>query len=190
VGSDTQSSSSELQIIQTALQQDVVTIQSLQTSVGLKEFNEVDTDSSAIEASESSDLTQILNETDKDAAGLTTLVTQDNQQILNTLQSQGSTAQAQYNQLLKLQIEQALAGWGPVVPEVKFMLPASSGGFLNSTPVGVQSVVTADLQSMIAIGAKVKATASTELSAANIALAAGKYTTAWADYAAAYQALA
>jgi hypothetical protein len=190
IGSDTQSSSSELQVIQTALQQDATTIEALETSVGQKEINESDQDTSTTQTALSLDTTKILNDTNNDAQGLTTLVTTDNQQILNLIESEGATAQGQYNELLKLQIEQALAGWGPVVPELKFQLPSTQGGFLNSTPVGVQEVVTADLQSMIAVGAKVKSTAPTELAAANTALAAGKYSLAWADYAAAYQALA
>jgi hypothetical protein len=190
IGSDTQGSSSELQVIQTALQQDATTIEALETSVGQKEINESDQDTSTTQTALSLDTTKILNDTNNDAQGLTTLVTTDNQQILNLIESEGATAQGQYNELLKLQIEQALAGWGPVVPELKFQLPSTQGGFLNSTPVGVQEVVTADLQSMIAVGAKVKSTAPTELAAANTALAAGKYSLAWADYAAAYQALA
>jgi len=32
------------------------------------------------------------------------------------LNAEAATAQGQYNQLLRLQIEQALAGFGPVVP--------------------------------------------------------------------------
>ncbi|MGH9017650.1 MAG: hypothetical protein ACRDY1_07875 [Acidimicrobiales bacterium] len=190
IGSDTQSSASELQTIQTALQNDLTSIESMETAVGVKESHESDLDTTNDQTSLSTDTTEILNDTDSDAQSLTTLITQDNQQVLNLILAQGSTAQTQYNELLRLQIEQALAGWGPVVPEVKFMLPASQGGFLNSTPVGVQSVVTSDLQSMISIGATVKSAAALDLSAANTALAAGRYTAAWADYAGAYQALA
>ena len=35
---------------------------------------------------------------------------------------------------------------GPGVPEVQFMLPASMGGLLDATPVGVQAIVTTDIR--------------------------------------------
>jgi hypothetical protein len=186
VGGDTQGTATELQVIQTALQQDSTTIQASETTTG----QQVVAGTSTIQTALTADLSQILHETDADAAGLTTLITQGNQQILNAIQTQAASAQSQYNELLRLQIEQALAGWGPVVPEVKFMLPASEGGFLNSTPVGVQSVVTADLASIQAIGGKPKPAAVTDLAAGNTALAAGQYQTAFSYFAGAYQALA
>jgi hypothetical protein len=185
-GSDNQGTVTELLIIQTALSNDVTTVQSLETTTG----QQVVAGTSSVQTALSTDLTQILDETDADAQGLTTLVTQGNQHILNTLNAEAATAQGQYNQLLRLQIEQALAGFGPVVPEVKFMLPVGQGGFLNSTPVSVQSVVTADLASMQAIKAPIKPAAVIDLSAANTALTAGQYTTAFTAYAYAYQALA
>jgi hypothetical protein len=186
-GSDFQGLGTQMQTMQTALQSDAATIESLETTTGQQAV----TGSTAVQTAISTDLAQILNETDSDAQGLTTLVTQGNQQIMNTVNSEAATAQAQYNTYLKLQIEQALAGFGPVVPELKFMLPVTQGGFLNSTPVGVQSVVTADLASMQTISPKtVKPAAITQLSAANAALAAKNYTLAFSDYAYAYQALA
>jgi len=185
-GGGTQASSTELQTIQTALQADVATIESVETTTGQK----VVAGNTTIGTELSTELAQVLKETDSDAQGLTALITQQSQQILNTLQSEAAMTQQQYNTLLRLQIEQALAGWGPVVPEVKFMLPTAQGGFLNATPVGVQEVVTTDLTAAQADGVKIKATAITELSLANTALAAGQWTTAFADYAQAYQALA
>ncbi len=56
--------------------------------------------------------------------------------------------------------------------------------------MSVQSVVTADLASMQAIKAPIKPAAVIDLSAANTALTAGQYTTAFTAYAYAYQALA
>ncbi len=126
-GSGTQGSSTELQTIQTALQNDMTTIDSVETTEGQK----VVAGDTTINNDLSTELAGVLKETDSDAQGLTALITQQSQQILNTLQSQASTTQQQYNSLLRLQIEQALAGWGPVVPEVKFMLPVSLGGFLE-----------------------------------------------------------
>jgi hypothetical protein len=187
-GSNSQGEIGQMQLIQTALQSDIATVESEESTTG----QQVVTGDTTIQTDLSAALTQILNETDKDAAGLTTLVTQDNQQILNTLQSESSMTQQQYDNLLRLQIEQALAGYGPVVPEAKFMLPVSQGGFLNATPVGVQEVVTTDLQAMLSIGAKVKPAAATDLAAGNAALAANppQYVSAWSYFAEAYQALA
>jgi hypothetical protein len=185
-GSDTQGTLTELQVLQTALQGDVATVEKTETTTG----QQVVTGVTTLQSTLSADLTQIIHETDSDAQGLTTLVTQGDQQILNTIQSESATTQQQFQSYLKLQIEQALAGFGPLVPEVKFMLPAKYGGYLDSTPVGVQSVVTADLAAMQKIGAPVKPTAVTLLSAGNAALAAGQYTTAFTDFAHAYQALA
>ena len=190
IGSDTEATLSELQTIQSALSTDVNCIEADETTVGQQVSAEVDKDSAAVQTSLAGALSQILHETDADAQGLTTLVTQGDQQILNDINSQFSTAQQQYEENLKIGIEQALAGWGPVVPQVQYTLPVLDGGFLNSTPVGVQETVTSDLQVMQSLGVKVKAAAVTDLAAANTALAAGQYLTAFADYAGAYQALA
>ena len=190
VASDTQGTSTELQTIQSALGQDVTNIEAAQTTVGQQEKAEADKDSSAVQASLAVALSQILHETDTDAQGLNTVITQGNQQILNLVNSDFSTAQQQFEESLKETIEQGLANFGPVVPDVHLILPVQYGGFLNSTPVGVQEVVTSDLAAIQATGVKVKAAAVTDLAAANAALAASKWTTAWTDYAEAYQALA
>jgi hypothetical protein len=190
LGSDTSSSATELQTIQSALQTDLTTIENVETTTGQSVTSETDKGTLTIQTAISAALTQVLNETDSDAKGLTTLVTQGNQQILNALQSNSSSQLTQYQENLRFLIEQGLAGWGPVLPEVKLILPASLGGLLNSTPVGVQELVTSDLQSAQTLGLKIKPAAYTELSAANTALAAKQYVTAWNDYAQAYQALA
>jgi hypothetical protein len=189
-GSDTQSSASELQVIQTALQQDVTTIESLETHNGQQVVNEDDKDAAAIQAELSTLLTRVLNETDTDAQGLTNLVTQGNQQIMNALQSNFAAQQQQYEANLQEEIEQGLAGWAPVVPQVTLILPVSMGGLLNATPIGVQEVVTTDIAGLQKIGVAVKAAAITDLSDANAALAAGQYPTAWTYYEDAYQAAA
>jgi hypothetical protein len=189
-GTDTQSTATELQTIQSALQSDLTTIEGAQTTTGQTEKAEVDKGTSTLQTAISAALTQILHETDSDAQGVTTLVTQGNQQILNTLQSTFSAQQQQFDTSLQLEIEEGLAGWQPVVPETQLMLPASLGGYLNSTPVGVQEVVTSDLQALQSIGVAVKPAAVTYLSAANAALAAGQYSTAWNDYALSYHSFA
>ncbi len=185
-GNGNQGTTTELQIIQTALQNDASAIQSAETSNG----QQVVAGTTKIQTSLSSALSQALHETDSDAQGLTTLFTQGNQQILNTVQSNFAATQKQYQSSLQILIEQALSGWGPVVPEVELMLPVSMGGLLNATPVGVQEVVTADIGGLQAQGVKVKALAITDLSAANAALAGGKWTVAWTDYEQAYEAAA
>jgi hypothetical protein len=190
VGTDTTVTVTELQTIQSALQTDLTSIENVETTTGQSVTSEIDKGTLTIQTAMAAALTQILNETDSDAKGLTTLITQGNQQILNALQSNSSSELTQYQENLRFLIEQGLAGWGPVLPEVKLILPASLGGLLNSTPVGVQELVTADLQSAQSLGLKIKPSAYTELSAANTALAAKQYVTAWNDYAQAYQALA
>jgi len=185
-GSDNQGTATEMQVIQNALQNDITTIESTETTNG----QQVVTESTKTETTLSADLTQILNEVDTEAQGLTNLVTQGNQQILNALQTNFAATQQQYEANLQVAIEQGLAGWAPVVPEVQLILPASMGGVLNSTPVGVQEVVTSDIAALQAQGVKVKALAITDLAAANTALAAKQYTVAFSDYEQAYQAAA
>jgi hypothetical protein len=182
-GSDDQGITTELQIIQSALQNDVTTISSAEKS----NDQQVISGATTIQNSISSMLSQILHETDSEAQGLNTFITQENQQILNALQSSATQAQQEYEANLQVLIEQGLAGWAPVVPEVQLMLPAKLGGLLDATPVGVQEVVTSDIQGLQAQGVKVKALAITDLSYANAALAAGNYVGAWSYYAQAYQ---
>jgi hypothetical protein len=182
-GGDNQQTTTELQVIQTGLQNDLTTVQKLQTTTSQQVVAGV----SAIQSSLSLDLTQIIHEIDVDAQGLTTLITAGNQQILNALQVNFNMTQQQFQANLQVEIEQGLAGWAPVVPEVQLVLPSSMGGYLDSTPVGVQEVVTTDIASLQKLGVAIKPLAITDLAAANAALAAGKYTLAWTDYAIAYQ---
>ncbi len=186
LGGDNQSQNTEMLVIQSALQKDLTTIQALQTTTG----NEVVSGDTTIESSIVADQTQVIHEIDSDSQGITTLLTQYNQQITNALQSNFAMTQQQYENNLQVEIEQGLAGWAPVVPEVELMTPASNGGLLNATPVGVQEVVTSDIQGLQAIGVKVKSLAVTDLAAGNAALAAKQYYTAWTDYQIAYQAAA
>jgi hypothetical protein len=187
-GSDTQAVTTQLQTNLTALKQDVDSINTDQSSLSQSVINQVNTDSSQVQSALSSALSKILSETDTTAAGLTTLVTQNNQQVMNTLQANFKTQQSQHNSDLKIRIEKALAQAGLVPPPVQFILPASQGGYLNSTPVGVQEVVTDDLSAMTALGVKVPPSALTNFKTANTALAAGQYITAYQNYAACYNA--
>jgi hypothetical protein len=190
IGSVTQGLTAQLQTDITALTQDTTSLGADVTTLSTTILNGVNTDANAIEAALGIDLTQILNEVDTDAKGLTTLITADNQLVLNTLQSNFTTQQNQFNANLTLQIEQGLSEWGSRVPQVLFMLPATMGGYLNSTPVGVQEVVTTSMNALVSIGAKISATAAKDLTLANAALVAKQYTTAYADYALCYEAFA
>ena len=188
-GSDTQAVTTQLQTNLTALKQDVDSINTDQSSLSQSVINQVNTDSSQVQSALSSALSKILSETDTTAAGLTTLVTQNNQQVMNTLQANFKTQQSQHNSDLKIDIEEALAQPN-LRPPAQYILPASQGGYLNSTPVGVQEVVTDDLSAMTALGVKVPPSALTNFKTANTALAAGQYITAYQNYSACYAAFA
>jgi hypothetical protein len=186
VGSDTQGLTSQLQTDLNGLQQDLTVIEGDESTLS-QDVGQLSNGTTTIQSALASDLSKILSETDNDAAQLTALVNQNDQQILNTLKSNFSTQQSEYEANLKLDIEHGLAEWGSRVPQVQFMLPASQGGYLNSTPVGVKEVVTDDLSALQAMGVKITAAALNSFNAANAALAAGQYVTAYQDYAVAYE---
>ena len=186
VGNDTQGLTSQLQTDLTGLQQDLTIIEGDESTLN-QDVGQLSTSTTTIQSALSSDLSKILSETDSDAAQLTSLVTQNDQQIMNLLKSNFNTQQGQYEANLKLQIEAGLSEWGHIVPQTQFILPASQGGYLNSTPVGVQEVVTDDLKALQALGMKVTSAALNSFNAANAALAAGQYITAYQDYAVAYE---
>ncbi len=190
VGSDTQGVVTELQQDVVGLTQDVTSVQADETTLQQTITNQNNTNTTTISSGIASAVTQILTETDTDARNLTNTVNTNTQQILNAIQSNFSTQQSQWNQQLWLQIERDLATWGPSEPQVLMELPASQGGFLNSTPVGVQIVVTTDLNNVIADGVNVNPSATKDLAAANTALAAKKWITAYNDYAACYEMFA
>lgn len=87
---------------------------------------------------------------------------------------------------LTLAVEQALTAPVTSVPNIAFELPAADGGNLDSTPVGVQQVVTQAITALQAAGNPVNAAAARDLAMANDALASGQYASAYADYHSAY----
>ena len=190
ISSDMQGVTSQLQTDVTGIQQDIASVQGYEGSLSQQVVNQVNSDTSAAQSALSAQLTKIMNGTDSDASALATVVNQDNQQVLNTVQANFSAQQGEYNSDLTLEIEQALGQWGNYVAPAQFMLPASQGGFLNSTPVGVQEVVTTDLNAMTALGASGTSSATNDLQAANAALAAGQYLAAYQDFATCYQSFA
>jgi hypothetical protein len=108
---------------------------------------------------------------------------------VNTLHDQVHVVAQSLGAELTTEIQQALTLPGTAPADVYYELPASAGGNLDSSPVGVQAVVTSAYQAAKQAGLPVNATATNNLTAANQALAARNYRTAWADYQTAYQAL-
>jgi hypothetical protein len=96
-----------------------------------------------------------------------------------------NTAQASLDQNLKHSIELALSGGNPTTI-VSYELPASLGGYLNSTPIGVQAIVTSALSAMQTANQPVSPQASKNLVLANNALAAGQFKQAFVYYQTTY----
>ncbi len=106
---------------------------------------------------------------------------------VNTVNDQVGVLQQTADEQLVLGIEQALTAPLGSSPNVAYELPASLGGNLDSTPVGVQAVVTNDLKAAQAAGLPVNAAATEFLAMADAALAAGNDQQAYADFQNAYQ---
>lgn len=99
--------------------------------------------------------------------------------------TQLNTAQASLDQALRHSIEEALAG-GNTTSIVSYELPASLGGYLDATPIGVQAIVTSTLSMMQTAKQPISPQASKNLTLANQALAAGQYKQAFVYYQTAY----
>jgi hypothetical protein len=108
---------------------------------------------------------------------------------VNTIHDQVHVAQQSFADGLTTEIQQALALPATAPADVYYELPTAVGGNLDSTPIGVQAVVTNAYNAAKQAGLPVNATATSNLTAANQALVAHNYKTAWKDYQAAYQAL-
>ncbi len=106
---------------------------------------------------------------------------------LANLTNQGTS---QFHQQLTLAIEQALAEPTSMPPLAQMELPTSSGGYLDSSPVGVNSVVTQTIQAMLAAGQPVNPQASRDETLAEDALGSGQYKLAFDYFRLAYQAAA
>jgi hypothetical protein len=97
------------------------------------------------------------------------------------------TAQQSLDTQLNQRIESALAG---VDPAAAFEIPASAGGYLDATPIGVKQIVTNALTAMLANGQPVASTAHRDLALATDALTAKQYKKAFHYYQMAYQEIA
>jgi hypothetical protein len=108
---------------------------------------------------------------------------------VNTIHDQVHVVQQTVNAQLTIDIRRALSQPTSAPRNVDYELPASVGGNLDSTPIGVKALVTSAYNAAKQAGLPVNATATNNLTAANQALAAKNYRTAWTDYQLAYQAL-
>ena len=106
---------------------------------------------------------------------------------VNAVNNQVGVLQQTADEQLVLGIEQALTAPLGSPPNVAYELPASLGGNLDSTPVGVQEVVTNDLAAARTAGLPVNAAAAEFLAMGGQALAAGDDQQAYADFQNAYQ---
>jgi len=102
--------------------------------------------------------------------------------ILNKI----AVLQASLNLELKVTIEEDLLQ-GANGSVADFEIPASAGGYLNATPIGVQSLVTNALATTEQAGQSVNPAAPGDLAAANAALAAQQYKQAFQLYGQAYR---
>jgi hypothetical protein len=186
VGSDTQLNSTLLQSLQTAVQQNDAVLQQLMSSNTQTVVNEVDKGTSTVQDSLSQTEAHLIAEVDKQAQSLSSLLTQAQQQLGNSINSGFATQQQNYLANLKLTIENALANG---VNVVEFSLPTSQGGYLDAEPVGVQEVVTDDMNAYQKLNISVPTTALNNFNSANAQLAAGQYLAAYGSYIKAYQAL-
>jgi hypothetical protein len=103
--------------------------------------------------------------------------------------------QANFESNLALVIEEALAAPIGTTPMSALELPdmydaQSYGGYLNSTPVGVDEVVSSTIQSMQTLGQTISPTATRDLSLAEQAESAGEFKLAFDYYRLSYQAAA
>ena len=186
-GNDVQTVQNLVQTIQIGLTQDLQTLQTAGAANTQLAINEVDKGTATVVAAASANLSQVLHEIDTDAQGISTLLTQTNQQVLNLVQSNFTTEQNEYQNNLKLAIERAMAS---SLPAGHYKLPVSMGGYLNSTPVGVQEVVNDDLHALQALKVTIQPSTVSLVNAGNTAVAAGKYLVAYSDFQKAYQAMA
>lgn len=142
--------------------------------------------------------TEILN----NIAALSALVRSLTQTTLNNIQavtalvdsqdlnilSAVSRAQHSLDAELEIQIQSNLLT-GAQTNIAAFELPASAGGYLNSAPIGVQSVVTREFNKMQSLGIAIPKAADVALSYADQALAKGLYKVAYFYFKASYQLL-
>ena len=105
---------------------------------------------------------------------------------VDTVSAQVSVVQQTEDEQLTLNIQQALTAPATSAPNAAYEEPASVGGNLDSTPIGVQELVTRDLLEAQSAGITVNPAANQDLASGNVALSNDQYKTAYADFHAAY----
>jgi hypothetical protein len=95
---------------------------------------------------------------------------------------------ADYEFQLEGLIEEALAAPASTAPMASLELPSTAGGYLDSSPVGVQSVVTTEIANLEAASQLTTPLAERDVGLAGQAYAAGEYKSAFQYYKLAYQA--
>lgn len=108
---------------------------------------------------------------------------------LRTISDHIGQLQGAQNDLERMRIQHALAAPVGTVVNVAYVLPASEGGFLDATPVGVQSIVADTLQAAREAPIPVNAAAIAFQAQAGSALTAGDYLTAYRLFQRSYQAI-
>lgn len=105
---------------------------------------------------------------------------------VDTVSAQVSVVQQTEDEQLTLNIQQALTAPATSAPNAAYEEPASVGGNLDSTPIGVQELVTQDLLEAQSAGIAVNPAANQDLASGNVALSNDQYKAAYADFHAAY----
>ncbi|MGH3448104.1 MAG: hypothetical protein ACRDP4_10840 [Nocardioidaceae bacterium] len=121
--------------------------------------------------------------------GRTTTIITQNKALQKLVDERTSTIIGQNDLQLKLDIQQNLTTRAAPESIATFELPASVGGYLDSTPIGVKEVVTDTLAQMQAAGERVSPHAKADLAKANAALAAHHYKDAYTLYQKSYQGM-
>lgn len=110
----------------------------------------------------------------------------DVESSVNTISGQVHVVQQSMDDQLELTIEQDLAAPAGSTPNLALELPASVGGDLDSTPIGVQAIVTDAVQGIGAAGEAMNPAASQYLAMADAAVSAGNDVQAYDDFHTAY----
>jgi hypothetical protein len=105
---------------------------------------------------------------------------------VNTVSGQVHVVQQTLDDNLNLTIQQDLAEPAGSTPNLALELPASDGGNLDSTPIGVQEIVTAAVKSIGQNGEPENPAATQYLAMANAALSGDNYVQAYDDFHNAY----
>lgn len=111
----------------------------------------------------------------------------DVDQRVADLQTAADAAQASLDQQLRHRIESALTG---LEPAATFQQPATAGGYLDATPIGVRQTVISALKAMRDNDQPVDSAAGRYLALAENALTAKQYKKAFAYYQQAYTKVA